>query len=96
MDVGALIGPREACVITAAQTDQVEIDGLTQQLDVGAAAVDTRLEVHLVPEGEEEREVKGQLCLQGNKRERLVRNSYWTTRGLVSKVKGRSSWAEMA
>lgn len=32
------------------RTDQVEVGRLSQQLYVGATAVDTRLEVHLIPE----------------------------------------------
>lgn len=32
------------------RTDQVEVGCLSQQLYVGATAVDTRLEVHLIPE----------------------------------------------
>lgn len=77
-------------------TDQVQVCGLSQQLHVGPAAVDPRLEVHLVPaqkergtsEGPEGGEVR---WVEGGRR-----RSYWTMSGLVLKVNGRSSCAEMA
>lgn len=74
------------------QTDQVQFRGVRQQLDVGATTVDARLEVHLIPEHTRDDEEATQLAENLDKEAR----SYCTIRGLVSKVKGRSSLAEMA
>lgn len=78
-------------------TDQVQVWSLGQQLDVGAAAVDARLETDLVPSKTDKS------CDQpagpwggGGGGGGAAEAPYWTMSGLVVKVNGRSSRVEMA
>lgn len=76
---------------------QVELCALGEKFGVGASTVDSILEVHLVPEKQHRTvRIRPSVRVRAHFCSCIQIFTHWTMRGLVSKVKGRSSRAEMA